>query len=92
VLWLLSKNKLLTRDNLEKRGNLDDNSCVFYSEKEIVSHLFYDCVVAKRAWNLIFESIGLQVGSSFESVAILWLCNKKFGITNMITSAVCWSL
>jgi hypothetical protein len=28
-LWLLSKNKILTRDNLEKRRPLDDNTCVF---------------------------------------------------------------
>jgi hypothetical protein len=27
-LWLLSKNKLLTRDNLEKGMALDDNTCV----------------------------------------------------------------
>ena len=28
-LWLLSKNKVLTRDNVEKRKHLDDNSCLF---------------------------------------------------------------
>jgi hypothetical protein len=28
-LWLLSNNKILTRDNLEKRRILDDNTCVF---------------------------------------------------------------
>jgi hypothetical protein len=28
-LWLLSKNKILTRDNLGKRRRVDDPSCVF---------------------------------------------------------------
>jgi hypothetical protein len=91
-LWLLSNNKLLTRDNLEKRKKLDDASCIFCSDKETIAHLFFDCIVAKRAWTVISRIIGMQVGESYESIAKLWLCNKKFGITNMVTSAVCWSI
>jgi hypothetical protein len=49
LLWLLSKNKLLTRDNIEKRRTLDDNTCVFCSEPESARHILYECVVAKRA-------------------------------------------
>jgi hypothetical protein len=37
-LWLVSKNKLLTRDNLGKRRKVDDPSCLFCSETEIVHH------------------------------------------------------
>jgi hypothetical protein len=91
-LWLLSKNKLLTRDNLDKRRNLDDASCLFFSERETATHLFLECIVARRAWMLISRSIGMQIGESYESIAKLLLCNKKFGITNMVTSVVCWSL
>ena len=40
-LWLLSKNKVLTRDNLSKRKKLDDVSCFFCCEKESVLHLFF---------------------------------------------------
>jgi hypothetical protein len=87
-LWLLSKNKILTRDNLEKRRKLDDNTCAFCSEPESVCHLLYDCVVAKRDWRLVFESVGFQVGSNYESVTKLWLCNRRFDCVNMITSAV----
>jgi hypothetical protein len=36
--------------------------------------------------------LGVQVGSDYESIAKMWLCNKKFGICNVFTSAVCWSL
>jgi hypothetical protein len=60
----------------------------FCSKSESACHLFYDCLVAKRAWHLISENIGVQVGVSYESVARLWQCNKKFCILNMITSAV----
>jgi hypothetical protein len=52
-LCLLSKNELLTRDNLEKRHNLDDSTCLFCTEKESVHHLFFDCVVARRTWELV---------------------------------------
>jgi hypothetical protein len=40
-LWLLSKNKLLTRDNLEKRRLVDDTTCLLCSEPESIRHLFF---------------------------------------------------
>jgi hypothetical protein len=73
---LLSKNKLLTRDNLEKR-RVDDKSCLFCSEPESVYHLFFECVIARQTWLGISEVIGAQIGQDFESVARRWLCNKK---------------
>jgi hypothetical protein len=39
-LWLLFKNKLLTRGNLEKRKNIDDPTCLFCSDKESIHYLF----------------------------------------------------
>jgi hypothetical protein len=82
---LLSKNKLLTRDNLERRKNLDDPTCLFGSEKESVHHIF-GCVVPNRVWEVVSQVIGVQTGWDFESVARLWLYNKKFGVANVITS------
>jgi hypothetical protein len=40
-LLLLSKAKVLTKDNLAKRKYLDDKSCLFCNEPEIISHLFF---------------------------------------------------
>jgi hypothetical protein len=91
-LWLLSKDKILTRDNLDKRRNVADASCLFCGEMESVTHLFFECVVAKRAWEVISGVLGVKVGFNYESVANLWLCNKKYGICNIFTSALCWSL
>jgi hypothetical protein len=65
-LWLLSNNKLLTRDNLEKRRNLDNNKCLLCEEKESIEHLFYSCVVAKLAWELVSEVVGFSIGTNFE--------------------------
>jgi hypothetical protein len=88
-LWLLSKNKLLTRDNLEKRQHLDGYSCLFCTEKEFIHHLFFDCVMARRISELVSQAIGVQTGLDFESIAKLWLCNKRFGVANIVTSVVC---
>jgi len=40
-LWLLSKDKLLTRYLKRK---VDDLSCLFYSETESVNRFLFDCV------------------------------------------------
>jgi len=59
-LWLLSKNKLLTRDNLAKRRNVDDKSCIFCSEPESIHHLFIDCCVAKIMWSELSQCLDLD--------------------------------
>jgi hypothetical protein len=46
-VWLLSKNRLLTRDNLCKRRKVDDSTCLFCAEQESIQHLFFECVIAK---------------------------------------------
>jgi hypothetical protein len=44
-LWILANNKFLTRDNLAKRNNLDDVSCLFCTDFESVHNLFFFYVV-----------------------------------------------
>jgi hypothetical protein len=89
-LWLMSHNKLLTRDNLAKRIKIDDPSCLFCGEDESIDHVFFECVVARQAWGLVSEVIGFSIGSNYESFAKCWLCNKRFGVVNMFTVALCW--
>jgi hypothetical protein len=91
-LWLFAKNKLLTRDDLGKRKNLDDNSCSFYSENESLDHIFFDCCVSCELWINVNEVTGVNVGHDFDSVAKLWLSDKKFNLVNVCTTVVLWSL
>jgi hypothetical protein len=91
-LWLLSHNKLLTRNNMGKRRHFKDWTCLFCKEDESIYHLFFGCVVAKQIWELIFEVVGMEIDTDYESVANPWLCNKKFRVVNMISSAVCWGI
>lgn len=91
-LWLLSKNKVLTRDNLSKRREVKDPTCVFCNEVESVKYLFFDCAVAKQVWKVISEVCDRTVGTSFESVGTFWLSNRRNGVLNIVSSAVIWNL
>jgi hypothetical protein len=56
-LWLLANNKVLTRDNLAKRRQVDDKTCLFCAELESVSHLFFNCCVARMTCNVTIPQI-----------------------------------
>lgn len=57
-----------------------------------ISHLFFECCVAVNVWRIISETLSKEMGSNYESVAKFWLANKKHLITNVVSSAVLWSL
>lgn len=91
-LWLVSHNKILTRDNLHKRREVSDLTCLFCSEIESVHHLLFECCVATRTWEIILDLVGVNIGLNCESVAKLWLANQQFLVTNAISSAVMWAI
>lgn len=91
-LWLVTKNKVLTRDNVNKRVKLDNLECLFCAEEESTIHLFFDCCVAKQVWNDLNEISGWPTVKFFLDMASCWLSNKKFLVRNMIYAAVLWSL
>jgi hypothetical protein len=90
LLLLLSKNKLLTKDNLAKRREVSDPTCC--AENESINHLFFECCIAKIIWECISELLNLSLGQDFESVARFWLANKRHKVTNVVSSAVLWSI
>lgn len=67
--WLVSKNKILTRDNVAKRKHIEDGSGLFCSENESIHHLFFECAVAHRIWCDMSECCGVNIGANYESVA-----------------------
>jgi len=91
-LWLVSNNKVLTRDNLAKRQEVSDPTCLMCNEREFVTHLFFDCCVASLVWSIISDLLGLNIGEIFESMARLWLANKNHELNNVLSSAVIWSI
>jgi hypothetical protein len=87
-LWLLYKNKILTRDSLAKRREVSDKTCLFCNEPESVCHLFFECCVVNRLWPVIAEILNLRSDWNFEVLATFWIPNKRHAFTNIISSAV----
>jgi hypothetical protein len=87
-LWLLANNKTLTRDNLAKRKEIYDLSCLLYNEKEFVTHLFFNCCVARELWNEFADILGVPVIVDFESMAKNWLGGNRLTILNVYVGSV----
>lgn len=48
--WLLHRNKILTKDNLTKKGCVGSTKCCFCTNEESVTHLFFLCPFVKKIW------------------------------------------
>jgi hypothetical protein len=88
----LANNKTLTGTNLSKRKKLDDITYLFCNEQEDVSHLSFDCCIARWLWNELSEILEFPIGSDFESLGTMWLSNKRFKTVNALTSATLWTI
>jgi hypothetical protein len=87
-LWLLANNKLLTRDNVCKRREVEDKTCLFCNEHESIHHLFFDCVVAKVILGHIAAIFDKPIESDFESVARWWLSENKHSVLNIFSCSL----
>ena len=60
-LWLAMKNKILTAENLKKRGWEHPSSCVLCGkEDETVSHLFLSCQFSRQMWSSVRSKLNLD--------------------------------
>ncbi|GJN12793.1 hypothetical protein PR202_ga31105 [Eleusine coracana subsp. coracana] len=60
-LWLATKDKCWTADNLRKRGLPHLDKCVLCDqEDETVQHVLVGCVFAREFWYKLFTMFGLQ--------------------------------
>lgn len=90
LLWLLSKNKVLTGDNLGIRREVEDKSCAM--SWKTVNNLFFECTIAKQLWCHLSEIFDRELGLDFLSVGQLWISNKKFMVCNTFCAAAQWGL
>jgi hypothetical protein len=92
-LWLLAHRKNLTRDNLVKRQNVDDLSCLFCAESETCDHLFFDCAIASAIWAEVRQIMNLpDAHVTFSSIAELWKNSKKNVVANVVFVVVLWTI
>lgn len=58
-MWLISKNAILTKDNLIKRNWHGDKYCAFCSQEESIQHLMFDCPMASYVCSLTAHVFGI---------------------------------
>jgi hypothetical protein len=74
------------------RRELNDKICLFCTEVETISNLFYECCVAKRIWEVMAEITDVPLITDFESMAKWWIRGKKCNPDNVIYAVVLSSL
>jgi hypothetical protein len=89
--WLLSQNKIMTRDKLRHRGIQKPLVCELCSELESVKHMFFDCLVSKMLWADVQEISRVEI-NYYLSLASKWLYNKRFEKFNVFSFAVIWGI
>jgi hypothetical protein len=86
-----SQNKVMTRDNLRKRGMPKCLECSLCKEIETVKHIFFECLISELLWDMVFEVFGIRV-TDFLSIASRWLYNTRHLQFNFVSSAIIWSI
>ena len=63
--WEASLGKVLTQDQLKRRGwNLANRCPLCCDEEETINHILIHCSKAKVLWDLLFSLFGVKIGSS----------------------------
>jgi hypothetical protein len=80
--WTLLHKKILTANNLLKRGWTDDTECkLCNSDQETPVHLCKDCPFAKEVWAILKQWLNLSVLNSVNSQGTIysfwWHCRRK---------------
>ena len=60
IAWEASWGRILTLDQIKKRGRALSNRCFLCEEEETVEHLLLHCAKAKVLWNLFLVIVGVQ--------------------------------
>jgi zinc-binding in reverse transcriptase len=94
-LWLVRKNKILTKKKLLKGGWQGSSQCVFCSDTKNINHLFIMYPFVQCIW----KWIGNQNYFQFESTSLedIWVLDglipyKNIKLVEMIRGAVLWTI
>jgi|UniRef100_A0A2N9FF34 hypothetical protein len=97
-LWTAARGKILTCDNLMKRGHvLAAWCCMCKKGWETVDHLLIHCEVAAALWGFIFQRFGIQWVLPAKVIDLLFgwfngLGKHSSDIWNLIPHCLMWSL
>uniref|UniRef100_A0A2N9GH27 Reverse transcriptase domain-containing protein n=1 Tax=Fagus sylvatica TaxID=28930 RepID=A0A2N9GH27_FAGSY len=97
-LWTAACGKILTCDNLMKRGHvLAAWCCMCKKDWETVDHLLLHCEVASTLWGIVFQRFGIQWVLPAKVIDLLYGWFNGFGkhssdIWNLVPHCLMWSL
>jgi hypothetical protein len=83
-LWLVSNNKILTRDNVSKQKPVDDRYCLFCTENESVCHLLFHCCMASCLWKKLNDIF------NWNELLFFWLVIIKIVLKMVSATSMCY--
>jgi hypothetical protein len=95
-IWLVVRNKILTKDNLKNRNWKGSQECFFCGGDESIDHLFFHCPIARYVWRVIQVALNLvEIPRSISNLCDSWLSKPKDKISNLLLfgcGAVFWAI
>jgi hypothetical protein len=84
-IWLVVRNKILTKDNLKKRNWKGSQECCFCGGDESIDHLFFHYPIARYVWRVIQVALNLvEIPRSISNLCDKWLSKPKDKIANLL--------
>jgi hypothetical protein len=95
-LWLVVRNKILTKDNLKKRSWKGSSECCFCGGLKSIDHLFFKCSIARFVWRVVQIVLNLDfIPKNIEEICDRWMNNPKDRISNLLIfgcGAMFWAI
>jgi hypothetical protein len=97
-IWTAARGKILTYDNLMKRGHiLAGWCCLCKNHWETGDHLLLHCEIASALWCFVLQSFGIQWVIPATVIDLLfgwynWFGKLNSGVWNLVLLCLMWSL
>jgi hypothetical protein len=92
--WLMIENRILTWDNLIKRGMIGPSRSMLCGEREeFVNHLMVECLFNKEIWNSILNELHLKrIWGGGPSSAFYREWIKEMEFWKELPGYICWEI
>ncbi|CAA7013480.1 unnamed protein product [Microthlaspi erraticum] len=97
IMWIVMRDRLLTRDKLRSWGLEVPSVCLLYNSfPETKAHLIMECIFSKEVWMAFFQNSGFVIPNSIEEV-LQWTISSSSQskvniICKLLVQAIVYSL
>jgi hypothetical protein len=95
-LWLILKDRILSKENLSKINWKGDTDCGFCGISESTKHMFFECPVARYVWRIVKMALNLHaIPDDVEFIFGTWIINFKKDVRSLVMlgcGVVLWCL